>query len=76
VYQVQVASFMEIGLLPVRRLTVFDSHVGFLEELFCVAGVNYFEIFSRGVSPAEADPGELCVSGRRVELSTIFLIAD
>jgi len=38
-------------LLPVPRLAVFDSYVGFLEELFCVAGVNYFWHFSgRGLA--------------------------
>ncbi len=39
-------------------------------------GATTFDIFWRGVSPVEAGPGEPRVSGRRIEPSIVFLIAD
>ena len=31
-----------------------------------------FDIFQRGVSPVEAEPGESCETGRRVSRSPVF----
>jgi len=39
-------------------------------------GPTAFDIFRRGVSPVEADPGESSDSRRRIEQSTVSLIAD
>ena len=46
------------------------------EAGFVSRGATAFDIFRRGVSPVETDPGESSVSGRRMESSTVFLIAD
>ena len=40
------------------------------ESSFVSRGVTTFDIFRRGVSPVETDPGEPGVSGRRIEQST------
>ena len=46
------------------------------ESSFVSRGATTFEIFQRGVSPVEAVLGERRVSGRRIEPSIVFLIAD
>ena len=58
---------MEERLLFVNSL----SESGFVSR-----GATAFEIFRRGVFPVETDVGELCVSGRRVESLTVFLVVD
>ena len=46
------------------------------ESGFVSRGATAFEIFRRGVSPVETVLGEFCDSTRRIEPSTVFLIAD
>src|SRR5437773_9560866 len=43
---------------------------------FVSRGSTAFEIFRRGSLSGETDLGESCNSGRRMEPSTVFLIAD
>ena len=59
--------------ISVRRLLFVNS---LPESSFVSRGATTFDIFRRGVSPVEADPGERRVSGRRIERSTVSLIAD
>jgi len=58
---------MEEGLLSVNCVP---------ESGFVSRGATTFEIFRRGVSPVETEVGERRVSGRRIEPSPVFLIAD
>ena len=46
------------------------------EAGFVSRGATTFDIFRRGVSPVETDPGEPSDSGRRIEPSTVSLIVD
>ena len=46
------------------------------ESGFVSRGATAFDIFRRGVSPVETEPGEFSDSTRRIEPSTVFLIAD
>ena len=59
--------------ISVRRLLSVNS---FPESGFVSRGATAFDIFRRGVSPVEAETGERRVSGRRIEPSPVFLIAD
>jgi len=43
---------------------------------FVSRGATAFDIFWLGVSPVETEPGESIGSRRRMEPSTVFLIAD
>jgi hypothetical protein len=56
-----------------KRLLFVNS---LLESGFVLRGATAFEIFRSGVSPVETDPGESSDSRRRIEPSTVFLIAD
>src|SRR5207302_4209323 len=57
----------------VRRLLSVNS---FPESGFVSRGATTFDIFWLGVSPVETETGERRVSGRRIEPSPVFLIAD
>jgi len=46
------------------------------EAGFVSRGATAFDIFRRGVSSVETEPGESIGSRRRIEPSTVFLIAD
>ena len=73
-------------LIPYSLRTSFSEELGTEERLLSVncvpesgfvsRGATAFDIFRRGVSPVEAETGERRVSGRRIEPSPVFLIAD
>ena len=46
------------------------------ESGFVSREATTFDIFWRGVSPVETETGEPRFSGREIEQSTVFLIAD
>ena len=46
------------------------------KSCFVSRGATTFDIFRGGVSPVETDPGQSIGSRRRMEPSTVFLIAD
>ena len=42
------------------------------ESGFVSRGATTFDIFWRGVSPVETEPGESCEKGRRISRSAVF----
>jgi len=70
---VQSADFFSEGPGMEKRLLFVNS---LLESGFVLRGASAFDIFWRGVSPVETETGEPRVSGRRIEPSIVFLIAD
>src|SRR5438309_420631 len=52
-----------------KRLLFVDS---LAESGFASRGATTFDIFWRGVSPVETEPGESCELGRRISRSAVF----